>query len=466
MKRCCPMSDLAGTPVAVTHIKIGSREGAAVIDMVGGPAKCDIGMQSVNQQRRISDIDDAGAGDDREGRAGVARTRYAELIDEGGRAGNVGSQHYPERRDGVFDQRYVVRIDAERPVRNRGCQDAKREDEAETEADHLPAEGHDLFGIACAEQVAYQGAGCRGEGVDEHEDQRRYGPHDVRGGQVALAQVFDAEEEEEPREESHALLDHHPDRKAQDLFLQGKVESCESEFIAAPVGPVAGVEYVEESGYTFRNRRGDRSAGDAHFGESEFSEDQQVVQYDIGEYHDDRVDRQDARAGRADIECPEHRPDVGEEETVNPVIEVPDGGFPYIGSFDQGTHDAGYEDFREDEQHEGHQQQKRRALHEQRPDLRILLGSVAAGDENLGADAEPEAPHEDHQVEDTRQGRSPQLRFSDASQIGRICQSDQLLHQQADQHREGDFQDFLVRVTHWKRRFQCTKILFFPQSYL
>ena len=48
MKRCCPMSDLAGTPVAVTHIKIGSREGAAVIDMVGGPAKCDIGMQSVN----------------------------------------------------------------------------------------------------------------------------------------------------------------------------------------------------------------------------------------------------------------------------------------------------------------------------------------------------------------------------------------------------------------------------------
>lgn len=87
MKRCCPVSDLAGTPVAVTHIKIGSREGAAVIDVVGGPAKCDVGMQSVNQQRRISDIDDAGAGDDREGRAGVARTRYAELIDEGGRAG-------------------------------------------------------------------------------------------------------------------------------------------------------------------------------------------------------------------------------------------------------------------------------------------------------------------------------------------------------------------------------------------
>lgn len=366
----------------------------------------------------------------------------------------------------AYSIRDTSSIDAERPVRNRGRQDAKREDEAETEADHLPAEGHDLFGITRADQVAYQGAGCRGESVDEHEDQRRYGPHDVRGGQVALAQMFDAEEEEEPREESHALLDHHPDRKAQDLFQQGKVESCESEFIAAPVGPVAGVEYVEEGGYTFRNRRGDRSAGDAHFGESEFSEDQQVVQYDIGEYHDDRVDRQDARAGRADIECPEHRPDVGEEETVNPVIEVPDGGFPYIGSFDQGTHDAGYEDFREDEQHEGHQQQKRRALHEQRPDLRILLGSVAAGDENLGADAEPEAQHEDHQVEDTRQGRSPQLRFSDASQIGRICQSDQLLHQQADQHREGDFQDFLVRVTHWKRRFQCTKILFFPQSYL
>ena len=109
----------------------------------------------------------------------------------------------------------------------------------------------------------------------------------------------------------------------------------------------------------------------------------------------------------------------------------------------------------------GHQQQKRRALHEQRPDLRILLGSVAAGDENLGADAEPEAQHEDHQVEDTRQGRSPQFRLSDASQIGRIRQADQLLHQQADQHREGDFQDFLVRIAHWKRRFQCTKILFF-----
>ena len=126
--------------------------------------------------------------------------------------------------------------------------------------------------------------------------------------------------------------------------------------------------------------------------------------------------------------------DVGEEETVNPVVEVPDGGFPYIGSFDQGTHDAGYEDFREDEQHEGHQQQKRRALHEQRPDLRILLGSVAAGDENLGADAEPEAQHEDHQVEDTRQPKlpAPLLR---RVQIGRICQSDQLLHQQADQHR-------------------------------
>ena len=42
MKRCCPVSDLAGTPVAVTHIKIGSREGAAVIDVVGGPAKCDV----------------------------------------------------------------------------------------------------------------------------------------------------------------------------------------------------------------------------------------------------------------------------------------------------------------------------------------------------------------------------------------------------------------------------------------
>ena len=91
----------------------------------------------------------------------------------------------------------------------------KRED-GETEADHLPAEGHDLVRHTWRRMLLYQELAVRGKRVDEHEDQRRYGPHDVSWRPSrACPGVRDAEEEEEPREESHAPVGSSPDRKAQ-----------------------------------------------------------------------------------------------------------------------------------------------------------------------------------------------------------------------------------------------------------
>ena len=85
----------------------------------------------------------------------------------------------------------------------------------------------------------------------------------------------------------------------------------------------------------------------------------------------------------------------------------------------------------------GQQDQKEDPLLQDGADLKVVLFTVSASDQNLGPDAESESDHEDRHVVDTGDGRCPQFDLSDPSQKGRIGQHDQLFHHQTDQDRVG-----------------------------
>ena len=175
---------------------------------------------------------------------------------------------------------------------------------------------------------------------------------------------------------------------------------------------------------------------------------QQVVEHDVRQHHHHRVGRKNPRAGRPHVEGAEHRRGEGEEEAPDAPVEVVDGGAAYRLLLDEQREEPLGAEAREGEEQGGEQQQEERPLHEDGADFVQPPLAVAAGDEHLRPDAEAEAQHEDHQIEDTGQRRGGQLGAPVAvvAQVDGVGQPHELLHEEAYQHRKGDFQYVAVRV--------------------
>ena len=84
---------------------------------------------------------------------------------------------------------------------------------------------------------------------------------------------------------------------------------------------------------------------------------------------------------------------------------------------------------------------------ENRSDLAQAAFAITPGDQDLHADTESEAEHEDGHVINAGQGRCAQFHLSHTSQESRVGQPDHILHQQADEDRVGDLPDMPVAVS-------------------
>lgn len=79
-----------------------------------------------------------------------------------------------------------------------------------------------------------------------------------------------------------------------------------------------------------------------------------------------------------------------------------------------------------------HGQQEINSLIEDGTDFPEVAFPVAAGNQNLRADAEAESQHEDGQVIYTRNGGGAQFHFAHTSHEGCIGHTDELFHEQTD----------------------------------
>lgn len=105
-------SDISALPMSETEVEI-RRQQDEVIDMIGGPAKGDVGVQPESQRTDIEHVDGGGKGDDDHGGAGIAHAGDAELVDDGRSADDERRKHDPQRPDRSGDQFGVVGIDAQ-----------------------------------------------------------------------------------------------------------------------------------------------------------------------------------------------------------------------------------------------------------------------------------------------------------------------------------------------------------------
>lgn len=110
----------------------------------------------------------------------------------------------------------------------------------------------------------------------------------------------------------------------------------------------------------------------------------------------------------------------------------------------------------------GQQDQKEDPLLQDGADLKVVLLTVSASDQNLGPDAESESDHEDRHVVDTGDGRCPQFDLTDPSQKGRIGQPDHVFHHQTDQDRVGHTPYLSACRRHGDFRMNVQKYVVFP----
>ena len=251
--------------------------------------------------------------------------------------------------------------------------------------------------------------------------------------------MLDRDEKEKPCRDGDEHLDHRPYRDVQHAPQQLGRESREAEQpVFAMIDPQAGVDDEEYHRDHLRGRRGDRRSGDAHGRQAQLAENQHVVQYDVRQYHDDRVQRQRFRIRDADEERPEHNRDEREKESEHAPVRVADGGFVHFVGADQRAQHHRSERVRYDEHHGRQRQQEQQSLLEQRPDQGIGFLAVAPRNQNLSPDSETESEHENHQIIYASEGRGSQLYFAHATEKSRVGQPDHVLHQQADENRVGD----------------------------
>ena len=312
--------------------------------------------------------------------------------------------------------------------------------------------------MAGAYQVTHERTVGRGEGVDEHEQERRYAAHNIGDGKRAFAVMLHRDEKDKPTAEGEAVLYHNPNRYAEDLLQHLGVEvPCAEQPVFPVVDVPQGIYHEEKHRHGFRNGRGYRRALYPQRRTAQFPEDEDVIQHHIGPDHHQRVGGQYLRMRGPDVEGAEHGGNEREEETIHAPVDVSDCRTENRIRFNQPAQQQRRIEVRRRKKHPGEQDEEERPLDKHLAYLRVIALAVPTCYQDLRSDAEPESQHIQYQVVDARQCRGAKLDLAHPAQVGRIRESNQMLHQEADHHGKCYRQYLAVRIF----RFLCHNLSFY-----
>ena len=142
--------------------------------------------------------------------------------------------------------------------------------------------------------------------------------------------------------------------------------------------------------------------------------------------------------GSGHIEGAEEGVDKGKEQAEDTPLQVGVGGLEHGVGADDAFEDAGGEPACEDKHEAGQHGEQGQTVVEGMANGSVISLSVAAGHENLCADAESQSYHEHGDVEDAAQCRGSQFDGSDTPQKGCVGHADELFHERADQYGPGN----------------------------
>ena len=94
--------------------------------------------------------------------------------------------------------------------------------------------------------------------------------------------MLDRDKKDKPTDEGAGLLQHDPDRHAEDMLQNPQIETAETEqTVTAPLDAAQRVDHEEDQRYGLGDRRCDGGTGNAERRNSPAAEDQQVVERNI-----------------------------------------------------------------------------------------------------------------------------------------------------------------------------------------
>ena len=135
--------------------------------------------------------------------------------------------------------------------------------------------------------------------------------------------MFHKQEEHEPGRQRNEILNHCPHRNIQYAFQCFSMEFgqyVQRIFLAVNSFPC--IDDEENHRYHFSQRRADSSTGNSQLRETEFTENQDIIEYHIRKYHHNRVQSQRLGLRRTYEEGTEHHHDKREEEPVHTPMNI------------------------------------------------------------------------------------------------------------------------------------------------
>ena len=245
--------------------------------------------------------------------------------------------------------------------------------------------------------------------------------------------MFDGNEKEKPRGERKKILHHHPYAYAHHLAEHGEADAGQAvETVFCEVNAAAGVDDEKSRGHCLGHRGAYSRARYAKFRQTAFAEDKQVVENHVAQHHGHGVGGERAGVGRADVESAEHSVCAGEEETGDTEINICLGGAADFGRGDYPFEDGRGKGAGCEEENDRKQQQECRSVVEDAADAAVVALAISPSDKDLRSDAESQAKHEDGNIENAAESRSPQFDFVHVAQECRVGHTDELLHERAD----------------------------------
>ena len=142
--------------------------------------------------------------------------------------------------------------------------------------------------------------------------------------------MFDGYEKEKPCAYGEKVENHAPYRYIQYFANEAESSGTKSEqLVFSPIYIKERVEEKVQCGCRFCQNGSKCSSGNTHFGCTEVPEYKNVVEYDIGDSHDDCIYHQYFGAGDSYEKGPEHHTDRSEQEPEYPILHVIFSGLTY-----------------------------------------------------------------------------------------------------------------------------------------
>ena len=177
--------------------------------------------------------------------------------------------------------------------------------------------------VALSDEVADEGGAGGTEGHERHKGEGRDVANDVGGGQIMLPEMLDGQKEDKPRAERQEILYHYPHAQIEHIFQNAKAKTRHGiEGIFCAVDATRGIDKEEEEGNDFRQGRTDGRTLYAQSRETEFAEDQNIVEDDVAQHHDEGVERERAGVGGADIKGAKNEGDEGKGDARHAPRQV------------------------------------------------------------------------------------------------------------------------------------------------